>query len=344
MRENIPSITDKQEDLVSVIMPAYNASAYIAEAISSVIQQSHHNLELIIINDGSDDDTKKIIFSYPDKRIVYLENSINKGLVYTLNKGLQNASGTYICRFDADDICHKDRIAMQLRFYLQGKADIIGSNIIKTGSATGNVKYPAHPALIKISMLFGNPIVHPSVFFHRRLIDEGSFVYEEEWKHVEDYALWVKLMDSCTFANVKKPLLYYRITDTSVCANNYEEQQHKSDALRCRVMQKVMPGYECNDVERRWLRNSNNVQEEELEQVVDFIIKLTEANKQISYFNEPLFSETLAKRYWSSCLVTNRISQAALRSYFSLINSLSVKIQMRPALKLFTKGFVNEMK
>ena len=89
---------------ISVVMPAYNAEKYIGEAIESILNQTFKDFEFIIINDGSVDHTKEIIREYNDPRIVLLENDKNRGIVLSLNKGLDAATGKYIARMDADDI------------------------------------------------------------------------------------------------------------------------------------------------------------------------------------------------------------------------------------------------
>src|ERR1700759_5063249 len=94
---------------ITVLMPAYNAAPYICQAIDSVLAQSYSDFELLIINDGSADNTEELIKAYTDKRI-RLYTQENKGLIETLNRGLQLATGTYIARFDADDVCYPDRL------------------------------------------------------------------------------------------------------------------------------------------------------------------------------------------------------------------------------------------
>ena len=101
---------------VSVVMPAYNAEKYIGEAIESILNQTFRNFEFIIINDGSVDRTKEIIQEYDDPRIVLLENDKNSGIVVTLNKGVDAATGEYIARMDADDIALSNRIEQQVMF------------------------------------------------------------------------------------------------------------------------------------------------------------------------------------------------------------------------------------
>src|ERR1700722_365222 len=100
---------------VTVLMPAYNAGKYIGEAIRSVLDQSFRDFELLIVNDGSTDNTKTVVSSFADNRIRVLEQSY-KGISVALNAGLLVAKGYYIARFDADDICFPQRLSKQVNF------------------------------------------------------------------------------------------------------------------------------------------------------------------------------------------------------------------------------------
>ena len=94
---------------VSVLLPVYNAEKYLQEAIDSILRQTFTDFELLLINDGSTDGSEEVIRQYHDDRIVYIKNDGNKGLIYTLNRGIEAAKGTYIARMDADDVSLPER-------------------------------------------------------------------------------------------------------------------------------------------------------------------------------------------------------------------------------------------
>ena len=101
---------------ISVLLPAYNAEKFLKESIDSILCQTYSNFELIIINDGSNDNTQTIIDAYDDSRIKCITNSQNKGLIDSLNEGILSCTGIYIIRMDADDIAFKHRIQTQVEF------------------------------------------------------------------------------------------------------------------------------------------------------------------------------------------------------------------------------------
>ena len=115
---------------VSVIMPAYNAGKYISAAIKSILEQTYSDLELIIINDGSTDDTLDIASSYHDSRIHIINNSKNMGLAKSLNIALDVSRGKYFARSDADDINLPNRFKTQVKFLeLHPEVDVVGTDM-----------------------------------------------------------------------------------------------------------------------------------------------------------------------------------------------------------------------
>lgn len=100
---------------ISCIMPAYNAGKYLKVAIDSILNQTFKDFELIIINDGSSDNTEDIILSYDDSRIVYIKNERNLKLMKTLNKGIDKAKGEFISRMDSDDQAHPSLFERELQ-------------------------------------------------------------------------------------------------------------------------------------------------------------------------------------------------------------------------------------
>src|SRR5258708_28767526 len=86
----------KQQAKVSIVLPSYNGASYLKQSIDSCLAQTHKNIELIIVNDGSYDDTEKIVKSYNDLRITYLKSTLTRGISASLNKGFSKATGEYL--------------------------------------------------------------------------------------------------------------------------------------------------------------------------------------------------------------------------------------------------------
>ena len=129
-----------QQPLISVLMPAYNSELYIAEAIESILNQSYQNIELIIFDDGSSDNTRQVIQSFDDPRIVKILSDQNYGVVRARNDMIDRASGQYIALMDADDIADRTRLEKQLRSLEAGESDLCGSAQWVLDESSGKIK------------------------------------------------------------------------------------------------------------------------------------------------------------------------------------------------------------
>lgn len=152
--------------MISIIFPVYNAENTIATAIESIINQTYKDWELIIINDGSIDNSKEIALSFNDSRIKFFDNFQNQGIVYTLNRGLSLSNGEYIARMDSDDISLPERFEKQIE-YLEGNAlDLIGC-MTRRIDMEGNCLIPIanksySPSTIEKCLKYDNCIAHPT--------------------------------------------------------------------------------------------------------------------------------------------------------------------------------------
>ena len=211
---------------ISVIMPAYNAEKYIGEAIDSILNQTYGDFEFIIINDGSTDKTKQIIQSYSDSRIIYLENEKNSGIVYTLNKGLDFATGEYIARMDSDDISIKHRLEKQLKTM---EADlsigVLGTGTRVFGESIKTIE--THSALesekLKAELLFSSCVCHPSVMIRKSILDNYNIRYNCNYSGAEDFEMWWRIVSVSKIASLKDILLCYRIHANQI-TQNYDDK------------------------------------------------------------------------------------------------------------------------
>lgn len=205
---------------ISVILPVYNAEAYLRQAIDSVLAQTFTDFELLIVDDGSTDRSAEIIRSYDDPRIRCLSNEGNKGLIYSLNRAIDEAKGRYLARMDADDICLPQRLEKQVRYLQKNNIAILATraNLI---NAAGN-PLPAWSAdeanvtfkNIRKFLLNNNCIPHPTVMGKTELFKHYKYHYNQ--KYSEDYDLWLRILaDGLTIEKLDEPLLLHRILPSS---------------------------------------------------------------------------------------------------------------------------------
>lgn len=204
---------------ITVLMPVYNAKQYIAEALESVLTQSFPYFELLIINDGSTDETEAIIERYKDSRIVLLKTE-HGGVAKALNYGLSIAKGKYIARFDADDICLPERLEKQFTF-LEAHPDYVltGSDatyIMEDGSHLFNFSCSGHSNEDILRNLYTFcPAIHSVVMYRKQAVLEAGG-YAVHAHNFEDYLLWVQLARSGKLHNIAEPLIKVRFNPSSV--------------------------------------------------------------------------------------------------------------------------------
>jgi len=218
---------------ISVIMSAFNAEDYLSESIKSILNQEDVEFELIIINDGSSDNTANILakFALEDRRVSIVTH-INSGLAASLNKGIKMSKGEYIARMDADDIADKLRLKTQLD-YLKNhmNVDILGSYVYALGDGKERTwEFPTTKEECDVALLFFCPIAHPAVMFRKSLVESVGF-YDENFSYDQDYELWSRASYSHGIANLSTKLLKYRIHQNQMGSIYSKDQRVKSQKL-----------------------------------------------------------------------------------------------------------------
>lgn len=222
--------------LVSVVIPVYNAAEFLKETVLSVLQQDWSDIEIIIVNDGSTDNSAEIINCFANKysniKAVHREN---KGVCHTRNEGIALARGEYIALLDADDVCLPTRISTQVNF-LQSNPSValVGSSVIsinKDGLTLGRSKKKQTDYFIKSAMLTGSQMANPTVMFNRMILGE-NLTFIPGYETVEDLELWLRLAKlGFKFANIKTPLLKYRTTASSLSNTNHQMKLMRTGEL-----------------------------------------------------------------------------------------------------------------
>jgi glycosyltransferase involved in cell wall biosynthesis len=198
--------------LVSVIMPVKNGADFIEAAISSVLNQSFQDVELVVVDDQSDDRTREVLASIISPKIKVLSTAGSGGLVSALNLGIDSSSGKYLARLDSDDISHLHRFEKQVSVLDSSPATALCGTWARTfGSVNRQIRYPTTSAEIKSRMLFSNPFAHPSVMIRRQALDEAGLAYDQNYPVAEDFRLWAEISRHWEMANIPEELLLYRV-------------------------------------------------------------------------------------------------------------------------------------
>ena len=177
---------------ISVLMPAYNVEKYIAESIESILNQTFTDFEFLIINDGSTDGTAQIIKEYAkkDKRIRFIDNKKNQGLIAVLNQGLDLCTGEYIARMDSDDISLPERFAKQVEYMeMHPECGLLGTAGQNFGADTNTYYSPEHVDMF--DLLRGVGFYHPSVMMRKSVMDKYNLRYDPRYYLVEDWRFFI---------------------------------------------------------------------------------------------------------------------------------------------------------
>lgn len=202
--------------LVSVIIPVYNANGYLPMALDSILKQTYKHLEVIAINDGSTDNSAKILetFAKKDKRLKIITNKKNLNIARSLNKAIKIAKGTYIARMDADDIAISHRIERQIKYLQKHKDVVILGGQCKTididGKVIGRKIFPTTDKDIRDALYYENPIQHPTVIINKNLLPKDFSWYNPDLPPAEDYDLFFRLGKYGKYHNLNKFVLKYR--------------------------------------------------------------------------------------------------------------------------------------
>ena len=237
------------DKLVSVLMGVYNCETTIAASIESIINQSYKNWELIIVDDGSTDNSYDIAMQYQsiDQRIAVFKNERNLGLNATLNNCLNHAKGVYIARMDADDDCVEHRLFSQVAFLDSNENfDLVSSPMIffDESGEWGKTTAPEFPTVEQV--VCGSPICHAPVMIRKTALDSVSGYTEDRNKlRVEDVDLWIKLYaNGSRCYNIQEPLYRMR-NDKNASTRRRYKYRINSTRVRLQGCKKLRLGLKC---------------------------------------------------------------------------------------------------
>ena len=235
---------NKMENLspkVSIVLPTYNGAKYIRQSIDSCLSQTYTNIELIVVDDGSTDQTPEIVKSCRDQRVRYIRNEKNMRLPRSLNIGFAAAAGEYLTWTSDDNYYDPQAIAVMAEYLDKNRYDFVYCNYyLVKGDDTANlinIKLPRTPSFRHI-----NPI--RACFLYTRKVMERTGSYDPQMELVEDYDYWIRVSRNFTMHHLDQPLYYYR--DQPASLYNTRTWEVRVVVLLLRIKYDIADEKECN--------------------------------------------------------------------------------------------------
>lgn len=310
-------VINQSSPLITVFMPVYNTEDFLKEAIESILAQSYSNFELLIIDDGSTDNSINIIESFKDKRIRLVKNKKNMGLPYTRNRGLELAKGEYIAIMDSDDISHEKRLENQLDFLLKNRGIAIIVSNFKLIYGNGKIKKSGmpnwNPEEIKAQLLFRNFILNSSAMIRKDFIKKSGIKYNEEFFACQDYMFWVECLKFGEIYREKKHLLSYRTGHENITSNSKKKKKNARAKLINFIHETALNlfGFELTNSEKNLYYSlfgeENNLNIKNYSDSVDLLKKLIQQNQQKHIFEEKLFGKVVQYNFLFTLLHTKNL-------------------------------------
>jgi glycosyltransferase involved in cell wall biosynthesis len=236
--------------LVSVVLATHNDSRFLSEAVDSVLRQTLADVELIVVDDASDDPVEE----FDDASVQVLRNEARLGLAASLNRALDHATGKYIARLDADDVALPQRLARQVeRLRAEPPVAVVGSAVtdLDEHGALGRTHViPSGAVPLRWHALFSSPFFHPTVVVDRETLDGHGLRYDPSFEESEDYDLWTRLFTYADGDNLREPLVLKRVHPGQASLRRRDVQQSFRRRIALREIARVAPHVDADAVLR----------------------------------------------------------------------------------------------
>ncbi len=242
------SLRDHIDPLITVVLPVFNAMPYLPAALQSLFRQSEGRFAILAIDDGSSDEGLAYLLEIRDPRF-RVTTQPHAGLVSALNRGLESVRTPFIARMDADDICHPERLGLQMRYLEHHPESVLvgcsAEHIGTDGTGAGwQVHMPLrHEEIIAAMLARKSAIIHPTILCRTSALRECGGYAEGVWP-AEDYDLFLRLGLRGRLANLPECLYSIRLHGSSITARSILSSQKRFDEVRRKYLpayQQVMP-------------------------------------------------------------------------------------------------------
>lgn len=213
-----------QQPLITVIIPTYNRETTILNAIKSVLEQTYTNIEVLIIDDGSTDNTEKLVTNVNDKRVTFIKQK-NKGACSARNNGILHAKGEYIAFNDSDDIWFRKKLEKQLAVIQKTNADVVFCKLALVSQGKNILMPSTKEGFLNLSKDSLDGIGTQTLIFRKKVLND--FKFNEKMPRLQDFELLLRILESekYTVYCMNQGLVYYNISSDSISANPQKFEQ-----------------------------------------------------------------------------------------------------------------------
>lgn len=347
--KNVDQLKLTASDLpcIDVLTCVYNAEAYIAHAIESILFQSWPNIHLVIVTDPCTDKTIDIIKQYTAKysNITLHENNDHQGIIACFNKGLEYCNSNFIARMDLDDLIHPLRFEKQMNFLnVHPDIGVISSymRVFNELKETKDVTYRDDFDIQKITMLFFSPLSHAGSIFRADVIK--SIGYRDDFKYAEDFDLWYQIMSRFKTAVYPEFLYLYR-THSNQVTNARNLLIFKKSWFE--IMRNIFQDLKLKFTDEDIYYHIDNVllvpvfdKKEDWTAQHSWFNRIVLANKESLYFNHEKLTQFIYNGYWLTPFLKykNQLNwNTFLSQLFSEINKMTFGQKLKEIVKYILK-------
>ena len=294
---------------VSCIIASYNTNSdFLLEAVESILQQTYSNLELIVVDDGSDISVKSVLKKIKDKRLVILENQSNLGVTVSRNRALKCASGEFMAVMDADDVSDLTRFEKEVNYLnIHSECDLVSAQMAfwsEDERKNPSLSIPKNTDGFLARLFWDNskPFPHGPAMIRMAFLKKNNILYDEKYKKALDYRLWVDCArNKGNFHIINEYLYYYRVHEGQISQKSRKDQIFYADMI-C-IDQLEYLGIVPTENEKKihlFLRDSecwNNPKE-----TLEWKDRLIQANRKKQYCLPKIFENEVNYRYFKMCV------------------------------------------
>ncbi|MCI6531363.1 MAG: DUF1796 family putative cysteine peptidase [Mesosutterella sp.] len=332
-------LIEKQKEKVSVILPTYNDGEFLDTCLSSLLNQTYNNFEILVIDDSTNQEIKEIVNDINDQRVKYIRGK-NTGLSGALNLGLSLADGEYIARADADDFYPANRFEKQVEFLEDNpEISVVGSYQQHFGKSNFLHKPPTSPEELDFALLFKCELCHSTLMFRRSSFIKNEIKYPEKSLQ-EDFELWNSLIGKIKFANIPEVLGYYRVHEGSITeTKKYSLAKYEIDIIK-KGLKRIfdLTVDKKFDSVLNWRSNlfwkGNNKTKVSIQKYSDQLFRDIERHNEITKTFDRNFLHECLKRLWIDKFgYRNMIDSEYAQRNFSQKNDWKVEFLGMPLIK-----------